>query len=373
MKILMLNYEYPPLGGGAGNATYYILREFAGDPSVTVDLVTSSVGGFETVNVSENITVHRLDISKGMNPHHQTVRELLTFTRKATRYARRLIREKQYDLIHAFFGIPCGVMARFLGLPYIVSLRGSDVPFFNPRFRLLDIVFFRALSRRIWCRAHAVTANSDGLRELAMEVNAGIDIQIICNGVDCDAFRPLRVSAKPVEPGKLRLVSTGRLTKRKGYEYLFRAIHGMDGIEVILIGDGDLRDSLMEQARGMNLQVEFRGALGHDAMLEELSLADVFVAPSLNEGMSNSVLEAMACGLPIVMTDVGGSSELIDGNGFVVPTRSPDALREALNTYRNDSCRLRQHSEKSMEQAKQFSWRNVSCEIMALYRRCLQI
>ena len=102
----MLNYEFPPLGGGAANACQYILRELA-KRDIEVDLVTSSaMNRFETENFSTNITIYKLAVGK-KNIHYWTQREILTYSWKARRFAKKLIKEKRYDLCHTFFGIPC--------------------------------------------------------------------------------------------------------------------------------------------------------------------------------------------------------------------------------------------------------------------------
>ncbi|MDD5439675.1 MAG: glycosyltransferase, partial [Candidatus Omnitrophica bacterium] len=135
MNILMLNYEYPPLGGGAGIATACIINEFLRYPDLTIDLITSSTGARRTETPGKNITVHFLDIGKReSNLHFQSIRDLLVYSWKAYRYARRLTGLKQYDLVHAIFGVPSGLVALFLGRPFLISLRGSDVPYHTPRF-----------------------------------------------------------------------------------------------------------------------------------------------------------------------------------------------------------------------------------------------
>src|SRR3989344_4881417 len=133
-RVLVLNYEFPPLGGGAGNATYYLLKEFAKYPDLEIDLVTSSVDTFRVEKFAGNITIHFLNIGKRGNLHYQTNQKLLMYSWKSYWYSKKLMEEKEYDLCHAFFGIPCGYVAMMLRLPYIVSLRGSDVPFYNKRF-----------------------------------------------------------------------------------------------------------------------------------------------------------------------------------------------------------------------------------------------
>jgi L-malate glycosyltransferase len=367
-KVLMLNYEFPPLGGGAGNATYYILKEFE-DKNVEVDLVTSSIDEFGIGKFSKNIKIHYLDIGKRGSLHFQTNRNLITYLFKSYKYTKELAKKKKYDITHAFFGFPCGYVAMQLkkkfNIPYVVSLRGSDVPFYNTRFYLLDMLFLKRVSKRIWKNAKAVVANSEGLKDLALRVKPKQKISIIHNGIDIQEFKP--VEKKKLKKEKITLISTGRLIERKGYKYLIEAISGLRNVSLQLIGEGNLMDELKLQAKGANSNVNFLGKVKHEKIAEFLRDADIFVLPSLNEGMSNSILEGMACGLPIITTDTGGSKELIDGNGFIVEKSSSEDLRDAVNRYLEDLSLIEKHGKKSRKIAEEMSWGKVAKDYLKMY------
>src|SRR4030042_97489 len=192
MKILILNYEYPPLGGGAGNAAFYLLREFSKTPDLEIALVTSSADNrYHLEKLGASIEKHRLPIGKrNLNMHFQTNRELLVYSWKAFWFSKKLIKKQKFDLALAFFGIPCGYIAKKLGLPYVVSLRGSDVPFYNKRFNLLDKIFFRRLSRHIWKEARSVVALSNDLASLAKKSAPDQKISVIYNGINTEEFKP---------------------------------------------------------------------------------------------------------------------------------------------------------------------------------------
>ncbi len=367
-RILILNYEFPPLGGGAANATYYFLKEFAKDPSLEIDLVTSSLDTYRTEQFAPNITIHYLDIGKKGNLHYQSNAALLRYAWRAYRYARRLVGRERFDLVHAFFGIPCGYIAMKLGLPYIVSLRGSDVPFYNARFYWLDMLFFRRMSRRIWKRANAVIANSAALKELAYASVPAQEIGVIYNGVATDEFLPAQGNAHD----DLHLISTGRLIERKGYRYLIEALAGIEGVTLTLVGDGNQKSELEALADTHGVRVQFAGSQRHEEIPALLAEADVFVLPSLNEGMSNSVLEAMAAGLPIITTDTGGSAELVHDNGIIVPKADVAALRAATLTLKEDPALRATMARRSRERALKMSWHAVAGEYRNVYH-ALQI
>lgn len=104
-----------------------------------MDLVTSAPDREQVIEtLGEDIQIHKLDIGKNGNLHHQSKKDLLRYSYRAYRYADKLLQANEYDVIHAFFGVPCGVLAMRLGkkykIPYIVSLRGADVPGYSERF-----------------------------------------------------------------------------------------------------------------------------------------------------------------------------------------------------------------------------------------------
>ncbi len=371
MRVLIFNYEFPPLGGGAANATLYLLKELA-DSDIEIDLVTSSTDIERIDEFASNIRVHYLDIGKEGNSHYQSNGDLLRYSKKALSYGKKLLKQEDYDGVHAFFGIPCGYIAMKLGLPYIVSLRGSDVPFYNERFRLLDTLIFQRLSKKIWRKASAVIANSNGLRDLALESAPEQRIDVIFNGVDTNEFSPYTKKAKNV----LNIVCSARLIQRKGIQYLLEAFLSLASdfpkTKLTIVGGGDIEEELREHAAksAHAKRVDFLGVITHNEMATVYRSADIFVLPSLNEGMSNSLLEAMASGLAIVATNTGGTEELVDeSNGFIVPLRNANAIAEALVILLHQPEKLRVLQQESRSKAEEFSWTKVAQQTAAHYKR----
>ncbi len=357
-NILMLNYEFPPLGGGAGNANYYLLKELSRYPDLHIDLITSSADIFRIEKFSNNISIHFMDIYKNnKNLHYQSNKDLLVYTVKAYLYAKKLKKHNKYELCHAFFGVPCGFIAMLLKIPYIVSLRGSDVPFYNNRFYWQDKLVLQRLRRLIWRKAKHVVANSIGLKELAKKSAPTQEIEVIYNGVDTNQFYPLKEKALG---DKIKLISTGRLIERKGYRYLIEALKNNNQVDLTLVGDGNLAAELKKLAVKNNVNAKFVGMVKHDELPKYLREADIFVLPSLNEGMSNSVLEAMACGLPIIATDTGGSKELVQENGFIVDKASKLSLRNAIEYYCDNKESIKVHGAISRSISEGMNWSEVA-------------
>jgi glycosyltransferase involved in cell wall biosynthesis len=383
MKILFLNYEYPPLGGGAANATRYILREFSRMQDVEVHLVTSGLmDSYEKECIGGDVWVHRIPIGKNPSKiHSQSVRDLLVYSAKAWWFSEWIIRDARrsgmpFARTIAFFGIPCGVLALWFkwrsGIPYVVSLRGSDVPGYSEKYNRLYF-FLAPLVRLVWRRAIAVVPNSAGLAKLAAKTSPKQVFEIIPNGVDTGEFRP---DPERERDGYFRVLVVSRLTPRKGIRFLVRAMAILKEktekkVELWIAGDGEEKSSLQALARECDIetQVKFFGAVPHEELRKYYGLADVFCLPSLNEGMSNTVLEALAAGLPIVATVTGGTEELIrDGeNGLFVAQQSPEDLAEKLEKlFSDESLRLRM-GEASRSRAENMSWACVAEGFLKLF------
>lgn len=372
----MLNCEFPPIGGGAANMNWYFLKEAAKHQDLEIDLITSGINhSILNHDFGSNIRVWKVNIWK-KHLHHWSFREMLTYLFRGYFLARKLVAQRHYDLIHAVFGFPSGLIAYLLRkkVPYVVSMRGSDVPRFNRRFSL-GYKFVTPLIKRIWDSAAALTANSEGLKELALASRPEIDISVIPNGVDVDEFSP-----KVSEAGHgHKLLTVARLIERKGIRYLIEAhskvkVH-IPELSLTIVGTGDMQTELERFAASKNVSdsVVFLGEIPHNELPAIYSSHDLFVLPSFNEGMSNAVLEAMASGLPIISTSTGGTRELLDGNVVFIESGSSESIIDALMILVKDRNRRQIMGDLSVERAKTFSWRNTTREYIKLYDKVLSV
>lgn len=373
MKILMTNYEFPPIGGGAGKAHLCLLEEFSGREDLQIDVLTSAPRpGFVVEDFADNIRIYKVGIHK-RNLHYWRKVEVLEWLFKASGRHRELVAENDYDLVHAFFGFPTGWLCRRSkgGKPYIISLRGSDVPGFNVRLGL-DYRLLSGLFRRIWKGAEAVIANSAGLARLAREFTPDLDINVIGNGVSMERFFP----AEGKKVGKpVKVLSVSRLIRRKRLDLLIESVSAAKemGLEVrlSLVGDGKLKDELKALALslGVDEQVNFMGRVEAEGMPAVYRQNDVFVMASMHEGMSNAMLEAMASGLPIVTTRCEGVEELIGDNGIVVGQANAEAIAEAIKSVVEDEQRYEKMSAAAVERAGKFTWAKVAEQYLECYRQ----
>lgn len=259
---------------------------------------------------------------------------------------RRLKREFGCTVIDAHFGYPDGhaasLLGRWFGLPYLVTLRGSERTYVEtPAFR-----------RRIAAGlngAHTVVAVSDSLRQLAIRLGVPETRAIaIGNAVDSTVFTPEdRQAARArldIPPEAQVIVSVGWLIERKGYhrviEVLPELVKSHPKLLYLIVGGAAGADGMEAQLRsqvrslGLDAHVRFLGPMPQPSLKWPLSAADLFVLATRREGWANVFLEAMACGLPVITTDVDGNREVVcrDSLGQVVSFGDPVALQQAIHT-----------------------------------------
>jgi len=370
MKVLLINYEFPPLGSGAANATRHVAREMLRRRHA-VTVLTSGFRGLPPHETLDGVEVRRIRVPR-RRPDRCPPGELLAFALAAIAAALRLAAERRPDVCLAFFGFPCGPAAwalkRLRGVPYCVSLRNADVP--RPAVqenRLLQVPL-RWLVRRIWREADVVTAVSEGLAEAASHLAPGLTCRVVPNGVDTSLFSPAP-ERKEHREGPIHLLYVGRLRRFKGLLELLDAvaevIHAR-GIRCRLdiAGTGPIERRLRRRVaeRSLRPHVRFLGRVNHEAMPEIYWAADIFVFPSHAEGMSNALLEAMASGLAVVATPVEGSRELIrDGvEGLLVPPGDTRRLEEAIASLAAAPCRRIALGRNARKRVESLSWPAVA-------------
>lgn len=264
----------------------------------------------------------------------------------ARRLAAKLRDQQAVNLIDAHFAYPDGYAAaqlgKWLNLPVTITLRGTEVPHSRDRIRRQKMLL--ALKGAV--RVFAV-ANS--LKQHMVRLGADAEkIRVVGNGVDTTKFQPIpqseaRKALGLGEEAKV-LISVGGLTERKGFHRVIECLPELkkNHPQLMLIivggasGEGDWSEKLKQMVAqaGLSDVVRFMGILPPDELSQPLSAADVFVLATSNEGWANVFLEAMACGLPVVTTDVGGNAEVVnkDWLGSIVPFGDKARLTAAIDT-----------------------------------------
>jgi glycosyltransferase involved in cell wall biosynthesis len=375
MKILMLNYEFPPIGGGAAKANLCLLQQYTSRDDLQIDVLTSAPKpGFVSEKFSDNINIHKVGIHK-KDLHFWRRIEVIEWLFKAGFYYRRLLREKDYDLAHAFFGFPTGWLCyRNAGkLPYIISLRGSDVPGQHARLQL-DYKILAPVFGAIWKKASVLVACSEGLKERALLFMPSVSIDVIPNGVELDRFFPAETSEKSKV---LRLLTVGRLSVTKRIEMLIDAVDILHRtackLHMTIVGGGQMERQLRKivTERDLSDVIKITGRIDSKKMPDLYRQNDIFISASMQEGMSNAMLEAMASGLPIVTTRCEGLAELIDGNGLIIERDNIEDIAKAVKRLADNPELYKQMSIAARKQAEKFDWANIASSYIEQYRKII--
>lgn len=265
---------------------------------------------------------------------------------------------------HYFYpdGVAAAMLGRQLGIPVVITARGSD----------LNVLARGAwLRRRIaWAarQAHSVVTVSEALRVRLIEMGVpeshvrtlrnGVDLQKFSLGDRYAARRSLRLEG-------FTLLSVGRLVAAKGHWLVARALEQLPDCRLVIVGEGPERAAIEGWVRhsGLADRVRLTGALDRDQLVQYYQAADALVLASASEGMPNVVLEALACGTPVMATAVGGVAEILASEvGRLMPSRAPEAIVAAVNSIRDglpDRSKVRRYAER-------FGWQDTAAEMVRL-------
>ena len=361
MKILAISHEFPPIGGGGANACYFLTKGFV-ERGHEVTLITANYQGMPEKEVMNGVQIMRVN-SLRKHKEHCSFKEMLSYLFKAYPVAKKMQKENRYDICLIFFGIPSGPIGYMLKkkykLPYVIRFGGGDVPGFQERFTKVYKLIAPAI-KMIWKKADARIANSQGLKDMALKFYDKKSFDIIPNGVDTDVFFPVEREAGE----EFRILFVSRLIERKGLQFVIPQLKEIQSstdkkIKLIVVGDGPYRETLEQIAKDNQVydMIDFVGQKDKSEIVPYYQNADLFILPSAKEGMPNVVLEAMACGLPIIMTPCEGSKELIDGNGDIVSVEGFEKriIELIWNEEKREAC-----SKVSIVRCQNlFSWQQV--------------
>jgi len=294
----------------------------------------------------------------------------------------RRLKARGYNFIDAHFAYPDGHAAtrlgRWLKLPVSVTLRGTEVP----QSRNPALV---PKLRQVFRDADRIITVSDSLRQLAYTLGLAEQRgQVVGNGVDARRFSPVDKSAARQRFGLSEsaqvLITVGGLVERKGFHRVIACLPELlkkhPELHYLIVGgacpEGDMTQALRDQVAQLGLSncVHFLGPIAPDDLKWPLSAADVFVLSTRNEGWANVILEAMACGIPVVASDVGGNAEVVSSPelGAIVPFDDHSALTSALAaalTQDWDARIIRTYAETN-------SWDNRVTTLLKLFARLLK-
>jgi glycosyltransferase involved in cell wall biosynthesis len=326
--------------------------------------------------------VPSLDVRHGLSVHHpryltlpkigMSLAPLLMYLSLRRRVKKLIEKHGPFDLIDAHYFYPDGVaaalLAREFNLPLSITARGTDI----------NLIPDYKIPRRqiLWAAAQAAKTITvcEALRTEMIRLGIKPDkITTLRNGVDLDIFHD---RGRSEARDKLRcqsptLLSVGHLIERKGHHLVIDALTQLPDMQLLIAGEGPERTALENQVQNLGLtsRVRFLGQVAHDQLRELYVAADILVLASSREGWPNVLLEAMACGTPVVATDVWGSGEVIGAYeaGRLVPERTSNALATSIQEL---LCDLPDRKSTRIY-AEGFSWTDTSNGQFELFKTIL--
>ncbi len=297
----------------------------------------------------------------------------------------RLSKKMDAQVIHAHWVVPNGfaaaIVSKLLRIPLMISLHGSDI------FMADKNPLFRTVAKWTFKQSSAVTACSQELYDRAKQIHEDIDIHLIPWGADPDVFKPLQNRGDVREaygwaPDKVIISTLGRMVYKKGFSHLIDIVPELISkerkIKVVIGGLGPLEDELKEKVYQMGIGeiVSLPGRIPWDEVPKFLAASDIFVLPSQRDkagnldGLPTVLLEAMACGLPCVASDIGGVNLVIKDeiNGFIVQPSDKEVLIDRLiKLVSNDEFRRNMGAVARKKVIEEFNWERVAENLVAIF------
>jgi len=380
MRILIVNYECPPLGGGGGVACYQIAQELA--KTHQVDYLTSGYKDLPQTERKDGINIYRVPVMGRKDLSTATLLSMISFFPACLSKGIRLCSKKNYDVINAHFVIPSGLPAVFLAKifrkPLVISIHGGDIYDPSKKWSPHRHYSLRMLINWLLRQADHIVAQSSNTKENAIRYyNYNGQIEKIPLGFVQPQFRRVTRADLDLPEDQIILISVGRLVKRKGYEYAIRAVSQLvrqgHRVKYLILGDGPEERVLRDLTKKLKIKenVVFPGYVSEEEKYQYLSQSDVYLLPSLHEGFGICLLEAMHCGLPIVATNNGGQTDfLVDGkNALLVPIRNWEILAEKINEVCCDKSKRDKMSANNKEAIKRYYIQEIAMQYEKLFSR----
>jgi len=343
MKILVLCYEYPPLGGGGGRVAKTVAEALV-RRGHEVRVQTAALGWRSHQETIDGVEVFRT-ASGRRRPERCSVLEMLSYCVTSIRPTLAHIDRWQPDVIHTHFVVPTGALAwlvhRLTGTPYVLTAHLGDVPGGAPGQTDALFRFIAPFARIFWHAAAGLTAVSAWVCTLATR-GYGRAPKIIHNGIRLDD-----TAARTDAPGDtVELVFIGRLNPQKCPLFLLEvlALVPAKNWRLTIVGDGELMPALREKlaASGLGDRVQLTGWLAGPEVEQVLHRSHIFLLPSTFEGLPVAAAEALKHSLALLVSDIPGLHDVVDEgvNGYRLPIGDTAAWSARISALLADPAAL---------------------------------
>jgi glycosyltransferase involved in cell wall biosynthesis len=371
MRILTLIYEFPPIGGGGGRAAYDICKGLvACGHKVTV--LTAHIQGLPFEEYKDGVRLVRIS-SLRRETFGASFTTMLAYVLAGLWAGLRLIRIDRPDIIHSHFAVPSGALAWMLsvitGIPYILTAHLGDVPGGVPEKTGKWFRWIEPFTHPIWKRAKKVIAVSEHTRQLALE-HYPVNVQVVHNGADVKHLAPTKIKVNTPP----RLVFAGRFVPQKNPLAIIQALSQLKDLDwhCSMLGDGPLFEDVKREIEKMDMSERFDlpGWVTPDFVLKCFSKSDILFMPSLSEGLPVVGVQALATGLAIVASEIGGFLDLVDDkrNGYLIDVQDVPAFSNALRGMISNPEVLLRFREASIEKSHEFDIQKIVDQYQSILR-----
>ena len=374
MRILTVIYEFPPIGGGGGRAAYDICLELAARGH-DVTVLTAHMQGLPRDEVKDGFRLVRLP-SLRREAFVASFSAMLAYNLAGLWTGLGLIRKLRPDIIHTHFAVPSGALAWTLsiltGVPYILTAHLGDVPGGVPEKTSRWFRWLKPFTKPVWQHAKRVVAVSEFTRQLALK-HYPVDVQVIPNGVDFDSLaqRNIKTNTPP------RLVFAGRFVSQKNPLAIIRVLAQLKDLSwnCSMLGDGPMFEQVKQEieAEGMAERFNLAGWVTPEEVLDEFSSSDILFMPSFSEGLPVVGVQALAKGLAIVASRIGGFLDLVDheSNGCLIEVQDEVTFANVLRGLISDPEQLLKFRRASLEKARSFDVKKIVDQYELLFQDVL--
>lgn len=380
MKILMLIPHYPPLIGGA-EVFAKTLADYLAERGEKVHIVTGRITPLLNKKDNENATLHRVSMVSMKDLVNHSYFYLFTGFPLMMWKSIALIKREGIDVVHTVGSIASVmglILSKLTNKPYISTIQGG-----YPKYpdRIINI-FGLWLIRRAFSNSSLVHCISTFLEKSCRQLGARKTL-VIPNGIHLNrlTFLNKKEIKEKLRIGEEKIILTAaRLIEIKGIKYLIKAfnkvLEDQNNIRLLIIGDGPEKKKLVNLSDQLHLKdrVSFLGHMPQEQVLSYMCASDIFVGPSLVEGLGNVFIEAMACGTPVIGTTVGGIPDIIEDevNGLLVPPGDSKAIANAiLKILDDEELRIRFSKKGLMVVKEKFAWDNICERIYQEYNQLI--
>ncbi len=357
MRILVLNHEFPPVGGGGGRAAESICQALA-KRGHEIKVLTSHFKDLPREEQRDGYDIIRIPTLR-TQPFRASFLSMVIYVLSGLWAGLRLVRLFRPDVIHVHFAVPAGALAWMLckltRVPYVLTAHLGDVPGGVPEKTNDWFRWIFPTTRWIWRDASARVAVSEYTRSLALK-HYNEEVLVIPNGIDVDGDNStsIRVNNPPV------IVFAGRFMEQKSPLQVIRTLNEIKDIpwKCVMIGDGPLMPDVKKSISELGLGDRFilTGWITPDEVMKQFERSDILFMPSLSEGLPVVGVQALSKGLAIVASRVGGFVDLVDENqnGYLIETGNTEGFKTRLQEMLENPSRLLSLRQASLKKANSF-------------------